>query len=120
MNGGYLAGLILGAVVGLLIMSLIIGIAISGPLSIAVLGPILAAVAVFAGFYFTIMNLLIWNQETKDCFLGGVVTGRSSALLFAQSSNFLLGFIVRVISGGTIAAQQVNALGSSAKDCGVV
>ena len=64
LNGGYIAGLILGAVAGLLIMSLFVNPAIS-VVGAAFLVPLLAAVGVFAGIYFTLLSIFIWDKQAR-------------------------------------------------------
>ena len=53
LNGGYLSGLFLGVALDILILSLTVSV-VAGPIGIALLAPLLAAIAVFAGIYPTV------------------------------------------------------------------
>ena len=86
---------------------------IGGPITIAVLAPILATVAVFAGIYFSLMSIFIWDQEARDCFIGGIALGLGLALIALPFPDG----IGRILSAILLAGSQANKAGSSAATC---
>ena len=112
LNGGYLSGLFLGVALDILILSLTVSV-VAGPIGIALLAPLLAAIAVFAGIYFTILSTMIWDEDTRQCFIGGLVTGVSATLIMLNFPT-LFG---RILSALGLAASQAGMAGSGARAC---